>query len=208
MTKRAISVQELMATSFNELPFTGVWADSFGKPEQSGSMIFYGLPKNGKTTLALQFAKYLTQFGRVAYNSIEEGRSLSFKNAVIREQMYEVGSRFKILNKEPVADLIVRLKKQKSPDFVFFDSVQFAELTFKQYKELKEGFPKKLFIFISHIEGSQPEGRVAKRIKRDADVFARIEGFTAYPTGRHGGGAPYIINEQLALEYGQTDSNK
>ena len=39
--------------------------------------------------------------------------------------------------------MIRRLEKPKSPDIIFIDSVQFLEMRFSQYKELKERFFEK-----------------------------------------------------------------
>ena len=60
---------------------------------------------------------------------------------------------------------------------------------------------KKQFIYVSHVDGKKPEGNVAKRIWRDANVAWRVEGFKAFPVGRYGGGEPIIVAEELAEEY-------
>ena len=85
------------------------------------------------------------------------------------------------------------------------DSIQFLGLQFAEYKELKRMFPGKLFIWISHVEGKQPDGNTAKRIWRDANIAFRIEGFKAFPVGRYGGGAPYTISEEKAAAYWMVD---
>ena len=90
--KRAYSVQNVLDAKFNELPFEGIWLDAVGRPELTGTQIIYGPPKNGKTSFAMQYAKYLTNFGRVAYNSVEEGLSL-LQMAMGRTNMEEVGTK-------------------------------------------------------------------------------------------------------------------
>lgn len=199
--KRALSVNNVIDAKFRTMPFGGEWLAGIGSPELSGSWIIYGAPKNGKTSCAMKLAKYLTRFGKVAYNSVEEGLKLSLKNAIIRANMHEVARRFKLLDQENVEEMIERLQKQKSPDIIFIDSVQFLELKFSEYKHLKELFPNKLFIYISHIEGKQPDGQVARRIWRDANVAIRVEGFKAFPVSRYGGGDPVVISPERALEY-------
>jgi hypothetical protein len=79
--------------------------------------------------------------------------------------------------------------------------VQFAELTYVQYKQMKEGFPRKLFIYVSHIDGKQPDGRVAKRIMRDSNIVFRIEGHRAFPVGRYGGNGTIDIWAERANAY-------
>jgi len=199
--RRAYSVQNVLDAKFKTLPFEGKWLDAVGQPELTGTMIIYGPPKNGKTSFAMKFAKYLTNFGRVAYNSVEEGLSLSLRMAMERLNMEEVGTRLVLLEKESVKQMIRRLERPKSPDVIFIDSLQFLEMRFAQYKELKERFPDKLFVYVSHVEGKKPEGNVAKRIWRDANVAFQVEGFKSFPVGRYGGGEPIVVAEELAAEY-------
>lgn len=191
--KRAYSVDNVLNAKFNTLEFEEGWYDAIGNPELTGSWFVYGDIKNGKTSFAMQLAKYLTKFERVAYNSVEEGLSLSVKSAYIRCGIKDVAGRFILLHKETVDELIARLNRPKSPNVVVVDTVQFWELTFADYKRLKSTFPRKLFIYISHTDGRTPDGATAKRIWRDANVAIRIDGFVAFPKSRYGGGTPKII---------------
>lgn len=199
--KQAYSINKVITTRFDTLDFDGGWLDAVGKPECTGSWIIYGPPKNGKTTFAMQLAKYLTQFRRVAYDSVEEGLSLTIQMAMERTEMLDAAGRITLLDKEGVDELRERLDKRRSPDVVFIDSIQFLDLKFSEYKELKARYPQKLFVYISHVAGWQPEGQVAKRIWRDANVTFRIEGFRAFPTGRYGGGQFINISEERANAY-------
>jgi hypothetical protein len=198
---RAYSVANVFDAKFRVLEFDGIWRDAVGCPELTGSWFIYGPPKNGKTSLAMMLAKYLTRFRRVGYDSIEEGLSLSIREAMHRVKMKEVKNRFMLIEKETVPELIERLSRHKSPDVIFIDSVQFMELKFSEYKRLKAQFPQKLFVYVSHIEGKQPQGATAKRIWRDANVSIRVEGFKAFPVGRYGGGEPVVISKKLADDY-------
>ena len=72
MAKRALSVRDVLAYKPRLLEF-GKWLASIGKPELTGSWMIWGNSSNGKTSFCLQLAKYLSKFGRVAYNSLEEG---------------------------------------------------------------------------------------------------------------------------------------
>ena len=80
---RAVSVSQLMATNHNPMEFEGDWFNLIGKAQKTGTWLIWGNSGNGKTRFALQLAKYLCQFGRVAYDSLEEGASLSMKKAFI-----------------------------------------------------------------------------------------------------------------------------
>ena len=115
MMKRAYSVKNVMDAKFRTLPFDGEWLSAVGTPELTGSWMIYGAPKNGKTTFAMMLAKYLTRFGRVAYDSVEEGLSQTIKMAMERVGMEEVGHRLILLDKEGVDELAERLARRKSP---------------------------------------------------------------------------------------------
>ncbi|PKQ69361.1 hypothetical protein BZG01_00035 [Labilibaculum manganireducens] len=200
--KRAVSVSEIYTKKFNVLPFDGAWLDSFGKPELTGTWLVWGPSGNGKTRFVLQLCKYLATLGRkVAYNSLEEGASLSMRNAFMDVGMEEVKRRIVLLDAEPIDQLIERLQKRKSPDVVAIDSVQYTGMNYKDYKRLRAMFPNKMFILISHADGKNPAGRVAGSIKYDAFVKVRIEGYKAFPLSRYGGGKPYTIWAEGAEDY-------
>lgn len=199
--KRAYSVSNVLAAQFRSLPLEGEWAEALGRPELGGSWMIYGAPKNGKTSLALKLSKYLCRFGRVAYDSVEEGLSLSMRSALERVEMGEVAGRFILLDKEDVGELTARLAKRQSPEIVVVDSVQFMGMKWSEYKALKERFPHKLFIYVSHVEGGKPEGSVAQKIWRDANVYIRVEGFRGFPVGRYGGGGHIDVSAEKAAAY-------
>lgn len=193
---RAASLEQVLRTRFKVLPFEGEWKESIGCPELTGSWIIWGNSGNGKTRFALQLCKYLCQFGRVAYDSLEEGVSASLVKAIKETHMMDVRRKFVVLDKEPIDQLMERLEKPKSPDIVCVDSLQYTGMSYDQYKALKERFPKKLFIWISHADGMLPEGRVAKKVRFDSNVKVFVQAYRAEPVSRYGGGKPYIIWEE------------
>ncbi|MDN3671662.1 AAA family ATPase [Flavobacterium branchiarum] len=200
--KRAVSVDEITKKKFIELELPPEFAKLLGKPERSGVWIIWGESFNGKTSFSLQLAKALTQSGKVFYNTLEEGARKSMQKAVISQNMQEVKQRFLIGNRENIEHLKERMRKKKSPDIIFIDSLQYTGLTKKEYKHLKEEFHNKLFIFISHADGKNPEGSLAKFVKYDADVKIRVEGYKAMCLSRLGGDKePYVIWEQGAAQF-------
>jgi hypothetical protein len=181
---RAGSVDQLYKVKFNIMEFERTWKACFGKPQLGGTWLIYGNSGNGKTSLSMQLSKYMTQFGKVLYNSFEEGKSLSFQNTLRLNRMEQVKSKFNWLGGEEISVLIERLKMRNSPDIIIIDSVQHALLNKTEYRFLKKKFPKKLFIYTSHAKGKEPKGEVADSIYYDADLKIRVEGFRAFVEGR------------------------
>lgn len=182
---RAVSISELLNTKFNVLDFDGEFEDLIGKPELRGAWFIWGLSSNGKTSFVLQLVKYMCRFGRVAYNSMEEGKSQSMKTNFQRNNMIECGRKLILLDNEKIDDLKVRLRKQKSPKIIVIDSLQYSGMNYREFVALRDEFPNKLFIIISHADGKKPDGRVAKSIHYDAFVKIHIEGFMASAMSRY-----------------------
>ena len=198
----------MLAAQFETAEFTGPYLASFGRPELRGAWIIWGGSGSGKTTFTLMLCKYLAQFRRVAYNSLEQGLSLSLQKAWERVNMAEAGSNIILLNKEELPELRTRLSKRKSPDIIVIDSVQYLDgLNKQRYKALKNDFPDKLFIFISQDKNGNPKGNMGDHIRYDSDIKIRVEGYKAFVTTRYEdpengeGGADFIIWEQGAAEY-------
>jgi hypothetical protein len=248
---RALSVSDIARYKPETLAFDDKWEASFGKPEMSGSWLIWGKSGNGKTRFALQLCRYLSQFGRVAYDSLEEGLSQTMQRAIAEVGMSSAGRRFVLLDKEPVRDdafttqyfkeqvkrylngfvtddatreqmsqvfkliehkhrhdaahtpscLFERLERQKSPDIVVLDSLQYSGMTYADYRRLRDGFKGKMFILISHASGTEPSGKVAMAIKFDANVKIFVEGYKAFPVSRYGGGEPYVIWQEGADKF-------
>lgn len=199
---RAISIKELYTKKRNVMEFEGAWLDCMGRPERKGSIIIYGLSGNGKTRFAVLFAKYLTTFGRVVYNSIEEGDSATLARAFRQSGITQDEKKLTILNMESLPKLRERLSKQKSPDIIIIDSLQHWRIKPEEYKELVSEFDDKLFVFISHADGKEPAGAIGMAVKYDANVKIHVDRFVAFATTRceGGSGKPFVIWEQRAKE--------
>lgn len=207
---RAISNINVLAARFETVEFAGEWLASFGRPELRGTWIIWGGSGSGKTTFTLMLCKYLANFGRVAYNSLEQGLSLSLQKAWERVGMGEAGNSVILLNKEELPELRARLNKRKSPEIIIIDSVQYLDgFNWDSFKKLKREYPDKLFIFISQADraGKDPDGKLAGKIRYDAEIKIKVEGFKAFVTTRYEdaergeGGADFIIWEQGANDY-------
>ena len=205
---RAISNKNVLAAQFETANFTGPYLASFGRPELRGAWIVWGGSGSGKTTFTLMLCKYLAGFRRVAYDSLEQGLSLSLQKAWERVAMEEAGSNIILLNKESLAELRTRLAKRKSPEVIVIDSLQYWHgFKWSDFTKLKDDYPDKLFIFISQDKGGEPAGNLAQRVRYDAEIKIRVEGFKAFVTTRYEdsekgeGGADFIIWEKGAADY-------
>lgn len=96
-------------------------AGSFGEPEKCGTWFVWGQSGNGKSSFLMQLARELCRHGRVIYDSLEEGTSLSFQEQLRRHDMAEVNGRLLIVV-EDMETLRARLRKRRSPRMVIIDS--------------------------------------------------------------------------------------
>lgn len=181
---RALSVTQVLSQKKDTLRFAGEWHEAFGEPERRGVWFIWGNSGNGKTSFVMQLCKELSRFGKVAYNSLEEGDSLTMQNSLRRFDMYEVGGKFQLLNCESMEEMGERMDKKRSPDFYVVDSFQYAQMTYKDYIRFKQAHKDKLLIFISHADGKMPSGRSAKSVMYDASLKVWVEGFRAISKGR------------------------
>lgn len=200
--KRALTITDIRNYKTKTYLLDGGLDLALGEVELTGSWIVWGGSANGKTRFALQLAKALAKHVRVAYDSLEEGLSLSMQHAIEDVGFADVKRNFILLDGEGVDELKERLRKQRSPKVVIIDSLQYTGLTYTEYKALRDEFRSKLFIFISHAEGHNPKGAVANSVKYDAFVKVYVEGYRAYPQSRYGGGEEYTIWEEGAMQYG------
>lgn len=199
---RAIGVREFLERKFVTYEFEGEWQASFGKPERNFSMLVYGASGNGKTDFCVKLAKYCAGFGKVYYNSFEEGVSKTLQTALIRNNMQEVAGKIMFGDRETFKEMMARLAKRNSPKFVFIDSRDYMELTHWQYKKMRDAFPKKSFVIICWSKNDKPYGEHAKKILYMADIKVKVHQFKAYPRCRFGGNEPFVIwdgyrNKQL-----------
>ena len=205
--KRALTITDIRSYKATTYRLEGELGDALGDVELTGSWIVWGGSANGKTRFALQLAKALAKHVRVAYDSLEEGLSLSMRHAIEAVGFSDVKRNFVLLDGESIDDLKERLRKQRSPKVVIIDSLQYTGLTYNEYKRLRDEFRQKLFIFISHADGHNPKGAVADSVKYDAFVKIFVEGYRAYPQSRFGGGEPYTVWPEGAAKYGHTPIN-
>lgn len=200
--KRAYTIADIEGYRPQKIDISGALLDSIGEPERTGSWLIYGGSGCGKTTFAFQIAKELARTLKVAYDSLEEGLSLSVRDHIVRAGMHDVKSNFILLDKESINDLKLRLNRQRSPDVVIIDSWRYTRCDYAEYISLIEKYRRKLFIIIDHGEGAEPKYQTSKAIKFNSNVKIYVNNFMAIVTSRYGGGKPYVISREKAVECG------
>lgn len=201
---RPLSTKSLMNKTYDTYQFDGLWRDVFGTPEKSGVWLIYGKEKHGKTWFSLLLAEMLTQFEKVDYISAEEGHDMTFQEAVKRAKIDLENRKLTYLEYTPIPEVVERIHKRRAAKAVVFDNVTvYAE-------ELKRGGLERMIkqlegrtlIFLAHEEDNKPYTAQAKMIKKLAKVIVRIDGLTAFVSGRCPGGALTIDENKAALYHG------
>lgn len=200
--RRALSIRDILNKKYETFPFEGRWKEAFDTPERTGVWFVWGNSGNGKTSFMLQLCKELCKYGNILIDSLEEGTRLTVRNNLRRFGMAEANRRIAFI-RDDIPALRERLGRKRSCSIVVIDSFQYTRMTYIDYIRLKEQFPDKLFIFISHARGKNPKGDAATSVMYDADLKIWVEGYVAYSKGRYiGTTGKYVIWELGAMENG------
>jgi predicted ATP-dependent serine protease len=207
----------IVSTKHKTMAFTGKWRHSFGEPPMSGSWIIYGTSGSGKTSFALQLAKYLTNFGRVLYWSREQGNTKTFQCVWNREKMSDCGTKIMVADEDASFETIEKIMiRRKGCGILIVDSITAlkyytelinGELLTKRfntisYERFRKRMKSKLLIWISHEKNGIPDTNVGDYIMKLADLKMRVEGFKVITNSRAGGKMKdFIIWEKGANEY-------
>jgi KaiC/GvpD/RAD55 family RecA-like ATPase len=204
----------LQNTRHEAMLFDGRWRDSFGCPSPCGAWLIYGTSGSGKTGFALQLAKYLTQFDKVLYWSIEQGNSPSFKQAWMREGLDECGNDIMLADEDNSFDGIVRqLTQKRGRNILFIDSLtplrakSYSEAKYeyfgiRQYESFRKRLKGKLIVWIGHEQATRPDTKVGDYILKLADLKMRVEGWKVFTNTRSGKSLQdFVIWEQGATGY-------
>lgn len=185
--------------------------ECFGQLVEGFIMIIWGQSANGKSEFTMQILRELDGYGKILYVGLEEGHSESMQQRVSRNlNLDDHNGKIEFTDHEMTyPKLMEKLAKKKSPKTIVIDSLQYWNITYEQYKALKERFPRKNFIFISHAAGKLPLGRTADNVRYDAGIKVRVDKFIAFITSRYGGNKNYVIYEERAKKmWGTRDFKK
>lgn len=190
---RIWSVKNIEDRKHEYIPFDGEWYQAFGCPEKTGCWIIWGKAGQGKSRFALLLARKFEELGyRVLFLTLEMGDSDDFKSDINGSGIRSGVSNMIFSDNCTIGELDEYLNKQRSPDVIIIDSIQYFEkicgAKAAEVIQLRKKYPKKIFVFISHIEGNEVEGKMAYEVKRDSFKRIYVEGFRALHIGRGKGG--------------------
>jgi hypothetical protein len=174
---------ELLGMDFETIGLKGKYKELIGDPSVGFSAMVYGLPKSGKSTLCLDFAKHLAEHhGKVLYCAVEEGFGYTLKEKI--ERLNASHPNLYITDRIP-ADL-------SQYQFVFIDSVSKAGMDVSDLEELRKQYPGVSFIFIYH---TTKEGRFkgVNTHAHEVDVIIEVGKGEAKATGRFNAGGKMKI---------------
>lgn len=167
--------------------FKGDYLKIFGKPERIAKWFITGPSYSGKSSFMYELCEYLCQFGKIDYDSFEEGDSGTTARKMEQYNLNtkENESKFRLLPKVPLDDLTWRLKKKQSARFVVVDSIQHCGMKYRDYVEFTNEFcsPRggKSLIFVSH----WIKNDLTKFVKHDCDIKIEVVGFVAKVKSRY-----------------------
>lgn len=198
---RALSPSQMVNKQRTVYPFPEALSQHFGCPEKIAKWFITGPSYSGKSSFLFTLCNELCDFGKVDYNSIEEGDSQTVVEKIKRHGLLDREGDFRLLPKMPVTEFALRLLKRKSAAFGVIDSVQHGQIKLKEYIELVDTLcvPKrgKSLLFINH----WIKNDLTKHIKHDCDIKIEVIGFVAHIESRYGGNKPFLIWEDGAKKY-------
>lgn len=204
---KGVSVARLKKMTFKKYEFEGKWRDSFGCPPIDAQWMIYGESGNGKTEFCVQLSEYYTNFGSVAYISLEQG---------VGGTIQEPFSRYDFSNKYP-CKLYRRTNKKLSSyaevkDFVLrtnyriivIDSLDYMKAKPADYIELSEiaKSRKRTIINVAWGKGDKPMTSSSEAIEFMVDEKLHVKKYAIpEPKSRCGGNMPFVIWEEKAKDY-------
>lgn len=169
---------------FQTIGLTGKYKELIGDPSVGFSAMVFGLPKSGKSTLCLDFAKHLAQnHGKVLFCAVEEGFGYTLKEKI--EHLKASHPNLFITDRTP--------NDVSAYQFVFIDSVSKAGIDIADMEQLRKMHTETSFIFIYH---TTKEGRFkgVNTHAHEVDVIIEVGNGEVKATGRFKAGGQISIN--------------
>jgi len=176
-----MSASDLMNFKYNKYDFFGKWGDFVGQPSINFHAMIYGRPKQGKSILSVQWAKYLSEnFGKVLYVDSEEGFSVTLQKKVMEFAMDNPNLDFaNFRDFEQIKNAVNRGGYR----FVFIDSVNYIRITPEDVEDIKAENPQTAFITIQQAT-KNGNFRGSQEFAHNCDMVIRVEAGMASHQGR------------------------
>ncbi len=198
-SKKVLSSGDLMNMHFESLDFDGAWAEFMQNPAKNMRLAIKGKPKNGKTSGSATFANYLTRFGNVLYNFVDQGFNKSTKDIWQLAGLADNPRAFAsdIDNLEELEREIATGNYQ----FVFIDMINdYIDKSGIGPQEFKDRFIKKYndvsFMLVFEVTKSG-DFKGNQKWTHLVDAIVDVENFVMYNKGRYGMGHFVIWPEGL-----------
>jgi hypothetical protein len=178
-----VSSGELLKMDFQTIGLKGKYLELIGDPSIGFTAMVYGLPKSGKSTMCLDFAKHLaSNHGKVLYCAVEEGFGYTLKEKI--ERLGAQHAKLYITDRVP--------ENLSDYQFVFIDSVSKAGMDVEDIDRLRKLHPETSFIFIYH---TTKEGNFkgVNSHAHEVDVIIQVDKGQATSTGRFNAGGKMKI---------------
>lgn len=192
--QRNYSVKDIGEWKFKRMEMPLEWVDHLGNITENFRMLITGKSGHGKTEYAMQLSKMLaTSYGKVSFNSTEQGRSASLQESFIRNKMEEVPPGKWMLcdpSQRVFQDWFKRLQRPNSGRVVILDSLDYMHLTLDQFKQLHERFKHKSLIIIAW---NDPLDAHTKKIKYLCDIKVEVSDYVAKIRSRFGGNKKWYV---------------
>ena len=170
--RKIINSRELENMDFKALDFRGKWQIFFGNPSVNFNCIIHGMPGEGKSTFAIQFAKYLAEnIGRVVYISGEEGITKTLRDKFINND--SCSAYLDIADLRSFEEIKMNVPAE-TYNFVFIDSLDNMHIDADTMKLIRELYKNSSLITISQ---STKDGKIrgSNELVHDCDISVKVE---------------------------------
>ena len=191
--------QDLVNYKYKSYKFNGEWKDLLGQPSTNFHMMVFGSPKQGKSILCVQFAKYLSEnFGEVLYVASEEGFSATLQSKVRDFSMANGNLDFANFREYSEIEEAVT---NGSYDFLFIDSVNYIRMSPEDVENLKKANKRMAIITIQQAtKDGKYKGDTA--YAHNCDIIVKVKEGIAYAQGRFAAPA-----EMPIFDFEETEDN-
>ena len=170
-SSKIISSERLFEMEFDCLNFEDEWNELFGLPSVNFHLIIHGKSGHGKSTFAVQFAKYLADnFGKVLYVSGEEGFSKTLQNKFVNNDASAASLDIADVRSY---DEFIRVVPRGSYNFIFLDSLDTMKIDTDKLRSIKQHYKNTAIITISQAtKAGQMRG--SYEIVHDSDIAVEV----------------------------------